>query len=271
MRIACVIVAHFFLLSFVSAAVDRLDSIPKLLAATVRITNKDSSGTGFLMSEPSTHPGGTGTVWLVTAAHTWEGMAGEECTLVMRETNGLRLVRREVLLKIRAENKRLWTRHPEMDVAVLRWTMPEGLACQPVPLAGLASAGDFESRKIQLGAGAWIFSYPVQLEANSTGVPILRRGYVSTLPAGDAGSDRLFLVDFTTFGGDSGAPVIVETDGASGKAWLLAGLVQGMHRQTDKATLPFQESTLHYPMGLGIIIPSFYIRQAIDTARKNQP
>jgi hypothetical protein len=47
------------------------------------------------------------------------------------------------------------------------------------------------------------------------------------------------------------------------RPWIV-GLVSGMHRQTDKATLDLAELTFHHPLGLSIIVPGEYIRQTLD-------
>ncbi len=268
MRFVCIILAQLLCFATVLGEESPEEPVELLLAATFRITDKETSGTGFLVTGPPGTEGAGNSVWVVTAAHTWEGMPGDKCTLILRETNEVRLVRREVSLKIRSGVKPIWTKHPSLDLAVIRLDLPAGVACKPIPFQNLARTEEFRSGKIRLGAAAWVFTFPVQLEANSAGLPVLRRGYVSSLPAGEEGDERTFLVDFSTFGGDSGAPVLVESGPGIEKRWLLAGLVQGMHRQTDKFKLPFQETTLHYPLGLGIVLPAPFIRQTIEAALK---
>jgi hypothetical protein len=67
------------------------------------------------------------------------------------------------------------------------------------------------------------------------------------------------LIDFHTFGGDSGAPVLTKSD----DGWHVVGLVSGMHRQTDKAVMPLQELTFHTPLGLSIVVQAAFIRETI--------
>ncbi len=102
-------------------------------------------------------------------------------------------------------------------------------------------------------------SYPAQLEANDAGWPILRHGTVASYPLYPVEHCRSVLIDFHTFGGDSGAPVLTKAD----DGWHVVGLVSGMHRQTDKATMPLQELTFHTPLGLSIVMQAAFIRETI--------
>ena len=44
----------------------------------------------------------------------------------------------------------------------------------------------------------------------------------------------------------------------------VVGLVHGMHRQTDKASLPLQELTFHTPLGLSIVVQAAFLRDTIE-------
>jgi hypothetical protein len=49
---------------------------------------------------------------------------------------------------------------------------------------------------------------------------------------------------------------------------LIVGLVLGMERQTDKVSMPFEERTVHYPLGLAIVAHSEIIRQTVELLLK---
>jgi hypothetical protein len=235
-----------------------------LLAATFKITSKESSGTCFLIEAPPAWGWSNGVVIMVTAAHALEEAAGTECQIVMRETRAdSSFLRKEVPLTIRAEGKSLWVKHPDEDVAVIKWTLPPGLACQPLHFDQLAQADDFTSGMIGLGSGTWVFCFPAQLEANDAGFPVLRHGSIASLPLLPLSNNRTFLVDFNTFGGDSGAPVMVKAGSAISPKTLIVGVVLGMQRQTDKVSMPFEELTVHHPLGLAVVAHSDIIRQTV--------
>ena len=241
-----------------------------LLAATFKITNKDFSGTCFLLEPPPVSRWSNGVVIVVTAAHALEqAPAGTECLIVLRERRADgSFVRREVPLPIRSGGNPLWVKPPDDDVAALKLTLPMGVTCQPLRLDQLARAEDFTNGRIRLGKDIWVFCFPAQLEANGAGLPVLRHGSIASLPLRPLASDRTFLVDCTTFGGDSGAPVMVEERGATRPAGVIVGLVVGMERETDKVTMPFEERTVHHPLGLAIVAHSEIIRQTVERLLK---
>ena len=45
------------------------------------------------------------------------------------------------------------------------------------------------------------------------------------------------------------------------------GVILGMHRQTDRATLPFEDRTMHTPLGLAIAAQAAFIRETIELVR----
>lgn len=241
------------------------DPLSVLLAATFKITNKDFSGTCFLVEPPPASGWSNGVVIVVTAAHALEQAPGTECRVVMREKRGDGgFVRKEVPLPLRSGGKPLWSKHSDEDVAAIKLTLPSGVWCQPLRLDRLARAEDFIQGKIRLGSDAWILCFPAQLEANEAGFPVLRHGSIASLPLPPLSANRTFLVDFNTFGGDSGAPVMLAERGAVRPQGLIVGLVLGMQRQTDKVSLPFEERTVHHPLALAIVAHAEIIRQTVE-------
>ncbi len=146
------------------------------------------------------------------------------------------------------------------------------ISCRFAPpstsLDQLARADDFARGKIPIGSDTWIFRFPAKLEANEAGFPILRHGSIASLPLMPLSTNRTFLVDFNTFGGDSGAPVMLKDRGTVHPRCLIIGLVLGMHRQTDKVSMPFEERTVHHPLGLSIVAHAEIIRQTVEAVLK---
>jgi hypothetical protein len=265
---ACILQAAGFG-PFAAAAVERpnpdSDALSVLLAATFKLTNKESSGTCFLIEPPPASGWSNGVVIVVTAAHALEQEPGTECRIVMREKRGDgSFVRKEVPLPLQSGEKPLWSKHPDEDVAAVKLTLPSGVWCQALRLDQLARAEEFTQGKVRLGSDAWIFCFPVGLEANDAGFPVLRHGSIASLPLMPLSSNRTFLVDFNTFGGDSGAPVMLCERGAVRPQGLIVGLVLGMHRETDKVSMPFEERTVHHPLALAIVAHAEIIRQTVE-------
>jgi hypothetical protein len=44
----------------------------------------------------------------------------------------------------------------------------------------------------------------------------------------------------------------------------VVGVVVGMQRQTDRISSPYEEKTMHTPLGLAIVVPSTRVREVIE-------
>src|SRR5262249_55559828 len=132
----------------------------------------------------------------------------------------------------------------------------------------IADEAAFKAKQVRVGQDAWIPCFPARLESNPAGWPILRRGSIASHPLAPTKAQKTFLLDYSAFGGDSGAPVVVLTDVKRGQGKeqrpLVVGLVFGMNRQTDKATLPFEERIMHTPLALAVVVHAPFIRETID-------
>jgi hypothetical protein len=147
-----------------------------------------------------------------------------------------------------------------VDIAALPVQLPPGVAVTTLSYEQLADAAWVAGKHLRVGQDVWIPCYPAQLEANDAGWPVLRHGTVASHPLCPVEHVKSILIDFHTFGGDSGAPVLTNSkDGC-----YVVGLVSGMQRQTDKATLPLQELTFHTPLGLSIVVQAAFIRETIE-------
>lgn len=237
------------------------DPLEDLLSATFKIFQNDHAGSCFLLTDHRADPANQRHVILATAAHVLEQMIEAEAEVVLRTGNLQQgFHRKQVGIKIRDGEKPLWKRHPEMDVAVLPIEIPEDLFVKPIAVEQLASEAQLSDRTVHVGQETWISCFPAKLEANETGWPVLRRGSIATFPLIPVKTAKTILIDYTVFGGDSGAPVAVIRDGKL----LIVGVAASMQRQTDKSTLPFEERTMHMPMGLSIAIQAVYLRETID-------
>lgn len=239
---------------------DASDVFVDTLRATVRITAGATSGTSWLVQV-----GDEGGHVLVTAAHVFKDMKGEKCTVVFRRKgeDGT-FVRAETKLPIRNGEKPLWVRHAKMDVAVIGIEIPDGVDSAPFALGQIATAQIAEEGRIRVGGGICIACFPAKLEANPAGWPVLRKGSIASHPLTPLASAGTFFVDSSSFGGDSGAPVVAGVDGKA----VVVGLVTSMQRQTDKTTMPFEERTVHTPLGLGIVVQAPFVREVIEQWRR---
>jgi hypothetical protein len=234
------------------------------LRATIRVFDGASSGTGFFVATGEPADVGKRSL-LVTAAHVFDGMKGEKCTAVFRLIDRDRgFGRKQVNLTIRKGADPLWVRHPKLDIAVLPVDLPEGVDVKPYDDRQIADGKFADEGKFGVGQDVYVPCFPAQLEANAAGWPILRRGSIASHPLTPVSSVQTMLVDYSSFNGDSGAPVVMWLE----KEPIVVGIVSAMHRQTDKTTTPFEERTVHTSLGLGIAVQSPFIRQTIEEWRK---
>jgi hypothetical protein len=241
------------------------DPIEDALAATFRITNRQSAATCFFVSSAVERSVSGRSAVLVTAAHFLEQTSDSECQVVYRVENADKTFsRKEVSVSIRNGDALLWKKHPETDIAAMRVVLPDNAAVKPFDISQLATESSLQEWKIRVGQQVSIPCFPAKLEANEAGWPILRRGFVASHPLAPVRSARTILIDASTFGGDSGAPVVVASEDKS----LVIGLALGMLRQTDSASLSFEQLTFHTPLGLAIVVQATFIRETIESLPK---
>lgn len=238
------------------------DAAENALRATVRLSGGGASGTGFFVAIGEGD--GAKTV-LVSAAHVFDDMKAAECTLVLRrrEDDG-QYKREEMQLTIRKDDKPLWKRHNEGDVAAMEMKLPPGTDIKPLVLDQVADEKFAADRKIRVAKEVFIPCFPVGLESNSIGWPILRRGSIASHPLTPLKSAKTMFVDFSTFGGDSGSPVML----CEGDRPIVVGVVSSMQRQSDRTIMPFEERTVHTPLGLSVVVQSPLVRETIEMLEK---
>jgi len=242
----------------------RADIAIDALRATVRVDGGSQSGTAFLVAVPA-EDDGSGTTLLVTAAHVFENMKAEACTVSFRAAEQERFARLETRVAIREAGRPLWIRHPDADVAILPVEPPHGADLTAFAPSQIADGSAFARGEVAVGQPVWVACFPAKTEANAAGWPILRRGTIASHPLAPIDRVKTFFVDYAHFGGDSGSAVVVDRGGAP----LVAGVVVAMQRQTDHVTSPFEDKKVHTPLGLAIVAPADRILQVVDGWRRS--
>lgn len=237
------------------------DDVPlRTLRATVKISDGDRGSSGFIVALPTDGDAAPRTV-LVTAAHVLANNAAPVCTVTCRVPGGPSgFERREARLPLRDGERLLWVRHASADVAVIGIALPADADMEPFRRDDLADVGRIESGVVCAGRSVWVACYPAQLEAHSSGWPVLRHGTIASHPLLPVASAATFLVDYSHFGGDSGSAVVVDADGRP----VVAGVVVGMKRQTDRTKSPFEERTTHTPLDLAVTVHPLLVGETID-------
>jgi hypothetical protein len=117
-----------------------------------------------------------------------------------------------------------------------------------------------ESGGIGVGHEVCIPCFPIGTEANPAGWPVLRRGIIATHPLTPLSLAETFYVDSSSFGGESGAPVVWwQGDGVH-----VIGVISSMQRQTEKTKTALEEKVTHLPLGLGIAVQSPLLKELMS-------
>jgi hypothetical protein len=251
---------------------DQEDLNTQLMRATVKISHEKAGGTGFLLCRPDPQAPQRSQFVLVTAAHVFETIPGDQATLFFRkkESEG---VYQKVPMKvaIRKDGKPRWTKHNSEDVAVLVVVPPEDADLPKLPPALLATDEALREYGVHPGDTLCCLGYPHRVEANGAGFPVLRTGPIASFPLIPAKVNKTFLLSANTFEGDSGGPVYLADPRRSlpgkdkpGEVRLILGLVTGQHFLDEEMRMLYGATKVRHRLGLAIVVQASFIREALD-------
>lgn len=253
------------LLFLSQASVAGSEADEQLILATYKLFNEKSTATCLVVARPGKEEKKAAR-FIVTAHHVFDQMRGNTCQLVARtpEKNGA-FTRKEFRIDIRQNAKNLWQKHPRHDLAVLR--LSDSVEINALPIESLVS--DEALEKIHTGDAVRLAVFPEQSEANGAGFPILRTGAIASFPLIPVKLHPTFLVDTTTWGGDSGGPVIHASQRSPGGHPLVIGFVHGMRNITDtvKESRRVERKT-NYPLGISEVTQAIFVREMIAKSGK---
>ena len=235
--------------------------------ATCRLQGDGSMATSFILSVPR-GDGQQPRLLLVTAAHVVEKSKGERASLILRRWDDAakEFVRHPLELTIRNGDKPLWTKHPTQDVAILDLPKLGDRQVDALPLSALATAEDFQ--QLEPGDLVRCLGYPhaAQFNPSKPGFPLVRLGCIASYPIVPAAKHPTFLVDFNTFEGDSGGPIVTRlpSEQADQPRLAILGLVHGQHFLDEKYELVYQKGHIRKRLGLSIIVNAQAITETIE-------
>lgn len=121
---------------------------------------------------------------------------------------------------------------------------------------------DFSEDDLIPGANIWFVGYPENRFDTAHNLPILRRGYIASIPTVDFNSEKQFLIDAQVFPGSSGSPVFTTL---GGKFKFLGVVTESMIRSGKLQAVPTGTNLgVQQFLGLGIVIKAFLIKELID-------
>lgn len=123
---------------------------------------------------------------------------------------------------------------------------------------------DFDHEQLLPGNDVWFIGYPENRFDTRNNLPILRRGYIASIPKVDFEGRREFLIDAQVFPGSSGSPVFT----ALGGKFRLVGVVsQTMIKNEKLQVVPTAQALgVTQTLGLGIVLKSTLLRELLDAA-----
>jgi hypothetical protein len=236
------------------------DFATQVMEATFKIFHPDSTSTCFLVKREAPDEA----TYLVTTAHTVERMKGKTAILVLREPKADGSYgRHDSTIEIRDGEKPLWTRHEKQDVAVLRLVKPLPVPVKVLPAEVLADEAALQASGVHICSPLFVLTYPQRFEANGAGFPVARQGIFASPPLLPVPAHPTYLADFTTFAGDSGGPVFIET---ADKKPLITGIVISQHHHVDKLKSEYEDRTIRHPLGLGTVLHASFVRETVEQA-----
>ncbi|MDF1842822.1 MAG: trypsin-like peptidase domain-containing protein [Rubripirellula sp.] len=249
----CILVASIAPFAFAENPVEQL------LLATYKLDNESSTATGTVICVDSDAANRQCVV--LTADHVLSKMRGDGCTLVSRTAVAAGFQREEIRIPIRSEGRMLWKKHPHFDLAVL--PLPKSVTINSLPLTSLATAAQMTD--VHPGDNVRIAVFPERSEANGAGFPLLRHGSLASFPLIPVHPHPRFLIDTTSWSGDSGGPVMHHSLRSAEDGPLIIGVVTGMRSITDTTKESrFVERRTHYPLGITEALHATFAREIID-------
>jgi hypothetical protein len=257
--------------------IDQEDINTILMQSTFKIEGPNGQGqsvqgTAFIVARPIPDHPLTALYVLVTAAHVLEDMPSDNAILQLRRRANGGWVRIPMPIRIRANGQPLWRKHPQADVAVMYVPVPGDAGLEMASTDLLASDADLAKFEIHPGDELECLGYPLGLEANDAGFPVLRSGTIASYPLLPTATTKSFLFDFRIFKGNSGGPVYFtdrnryygNTTHLGETIRLLVGLVSQESVMPEHIIGPYSEELRQLQLGLAVVIHASLIKQAIE-------
>ncbi|MGZ0016783.1 S1 family peptidase [Yeosuana sp. AK3] len=124
---------------------------------------------------------------------------------------------------------------------------------------------DFSEENLIPGLDVWFVGYPENRFDVVNNLPLLRKGYISSLPKVDFNSKNQFVIDAQVFQGSSGSPVFTSING---KFKLIGIVTETMIKHGKLQAIPTLQVGvgIQQTLGLGIVLKATLLQELVDTA-----
>lgn len=247
----------------------------QIFFTTVRITipsddwKSNSIGTGFLFNVALRQEGRIGH-FLVSNRHVYGDPSRSIVLNFHKLKAGLDEPDLGQIMPIRIDNfSEYYYGHPDPNV---------DLAC--INVSAFAGPGNgvyskhihsdfieqFDLSKILPGSEVSFIGYPDNRFDVVHNLPILRKGYIATLPTVNFNGLKQIIIDAQVYPGSSGSPVFVVING---KYRLMGVVAQTMIKNAELQAVPADYSYgVQQPIGLGIVLKTELVMELLDVARE---
>ena len=239
---------------------------------------EQSAGTAFILAQPDSAKPQVSHFVLITAAHVFEKISGEQATLNLRTAKGDGFKKLAHKITIRSKDQPLWVRHPDVDVAALHVALPTNADLKLASTLLLGTDELLERYNIGPGDESMVLGYPHGASANAAGFPILRSGRIASYPLTPTAQTKTFLLDFQVFPGNSGGPVFIYAPSRfydekknPMTVHFILGLVTREMDQTERIKTLDGEITRKHSLGIGIVAHAQFIREVLDRLPPPEP
>ena len=247
----------------------------QIFFSTIRITipsvdGKSSSiGTGFLFNIPLRQEGKTG-IFLVSNKHVYGDPSRTIILNFHKKKEGLDEPELGSVVPVQIDNfSGHYYEHPDPNI---------DLACINVSAFAVAEKGvfsryihdglieKFDLSKLNPGTEVSFVGYPDNRFDVTHNLPIMRKGYLATLPTVDFNGLKQIIIDAQVFPGSSGSPVFVVVDGYY---HLLGVVTQTMIKNAELQAIPTNYVySVQQTIGLGIVLKTELVKELLNEAKE---
>ncbi|MBS4059208.1 MAG: trypsin-like peptidase domain-containing protein [Bacteroidetes bacterium] len=241
---------------------------------TARITSPtnlglgSSVGTGFLIQAPLNDEEKRNVILLISNKHVFVNPKGNINFNFNRKTADGKPDFGNVQSFTAADFASIYTEHPDQNVDLAcinasNISQPEYNIYHRALTPDLIS--EFDEDLLIPGLDVWFIGYPENRFDTVNNLPLLRRGYISSLPKIDFNNKKQFVIDAQVFQGSSGSPVFAPI---KGKFRLIGVVTETMIKHGKLQAIPAFQAALGVQqiLGLGLVIKATQIKELVNLA-----
>lgn len=252
-----------------------MESTFQIVGPSSERPNATTIGTVFLISKPSIKHPGINLNMLLTANHVFAGITGEAATVYLRTKDPTGAWHKTpYAIHLRSGTNNLWNADTNMDIAAIFLALPQQSLPTIWPNTTLLATEQLLRRyEIHPGDQLSCLGYPLGLEANSAGFPILRTGTIASYPLTPVKDHPTFMFNFDVFGGNSGGPVYLESTGrryggaihADETLRMIMGIVVSEVNHVETTQTLRQSTVTTTSFGISTVVQAQFIQKLIDS------